>query len=210
MEFSEIVELIWKCKTQQEVINMCKKPSDVIPFLEVWEHRTIHNENEVYKFMNSIELTPSQELWWKNLKNQNDRQILWIFDSECKNTKEKYMFCRWLRIIHKAQIMMLTNGVTVFEFNGAEYVCVDVDDDVDKCDLYTTIQDLKDGYLCNKDKILPPQKVIVFASFFPETKSLSRDKWMIVVQENGNVETLLDGSKGEIKYCIQNKDLQET
>lgn len=143
----------------------------------------------VNKFYN-CSLNKQQKEWDEYLDNQNERQILWIHDSQ--GGTGKTFFSKHL--IAKKNAIRFTNGRTADISAAYNYNPIVVFDFARSCEdriNYQIIEDLKNGMLFDskyksKCKYFTPPKVVIMANFMPHTEKLSKDRWVIL---NPAVET---------------------
>lgn len=183
-DFNDTLENIWNKKNTTEVLKMCSKPSDVIPYLEIWRHKLLAIEHKEYhEAIANLELNEYQVEWWNNLKDQNDREVLWIVDED--GGKGKNTFGKWLRVVHIAEKHVLRSKAVNFMYQGSEFVYINITRSQEEHISYNAIEDLKDGDMVSdkymgRSVLYAPPKVIVFSNMYPDTSKMSYDRWNII------------------------------
>jgi len=184
--FEGVIDRIWDCNNEQEVLKLCTKPTDIIPYLHAYKFRLQADEHIEYQeqFRNA-ELNEYQLEWWKRLQAQDDRRILWICNDDPKGGIGKNWFGKWLRVNYGAERMLLNNKAVHFMWKGSEYVYVNITRTYEDYVSYGTLEDLKDGEMISpkyegRSVMYRPAKVIVFANFYPNVKAMSEDRWEIL------------------------------
>lgn len=189
-DYSDIINTIWECETNQEVLQLCRESSDVIPFLTLFRNR-INNQRHIdyaNQFLDAP-LRPEQQEWWDLLQVQNDRQILWICDYD--GGLGKTWFAKWLFVNHNAEILTLNTKAINFMYNGARIAFIDLTRSQEEYVSYTALEILKNGLICSdkyegRRKLFEPPKVIVFANYMPNTIEMTGDRW--VIKEYGELK----------------------
>lgn len=126
----------------------------------------------------------------EKLSSQNDRQILWINDSQGGSGKtwlSKYM-------IANMKAIRFTNGKTkdiAYAYKNNPIVVFDFARSCEDRINYQIIEDLKNGILFSskyesQSKVFAPPKIIVMANFEPNKRALSEDRWTIMDLGNTN------------------------
>lgn len=152
--------------------------------------------NKLKTKMKSIKLRKWQQDVLEQLKQQNDREVIWVYDSLGNNGKT-----------HLAKYLMATentyycqNGKVSdisYAFNNEEYVVFNYTRHQEEFINYSIIESFKDGILFSpkyesKTKIFEPCKVVVMANFKPDKTKLSLDRWNIIDLEEHLIENLED------------------
>lgn len=137
----------------------------------------------IEEFKNS-ELRDWQKNALKQLEEQDNRQVLWIVDSQGNNGKTylgKYIAS------HK-DTFVITNGKSAniaYAFNYERYIVFDFVRSNEEYINYGVIEAFKDGYIFSSKyqsigKRFTSRKVIVFSNFEPDESKLSADRWNII------------------------------
>ncbi len=140
-------------------------------------------------------LLPWQEKIFKQLMIQNDRKIMWVYDTD--GGKGKSWFAAYLRDVY---LFDLLNGVTktqdVVQLLSGEIhgICFDVTRNDATHFSYQTLEHAKNGYMITGKyegikRIFTIVPVIVFANFEPIRESLSDDRWDIHCLQDGLYKT---------------------
>lgn len=184
VDFGDVIDRIWDCNDEREVIKLCKKSSDIIPYLEAYKYK-VQSEKHI-EYQNSFKDAPLNEFqieWWRRLQIQDNRRILWICDYD--GGMGKSWFGKWLRVNHGAERMLLNNKAVHFMWGGSEYVYVNITRSYEEYVSYSSLEDLKDGEMISpkyqgRNVMYHPAKVIVFANFYPNTNAMTKDRWEII------------------------------
>lgn len=182
--FALTVNQIRECETEIEVVSMCKKSCDVIPYLTIYrlaEMEARHIEyNESFR---EAELYPEQARWLKHLERQDDRKITWVCDYA--GGKGKSWFGKWLRVNKCAERMKLSQKAVNFMYKGSEYVYINITRTMEEFVSYGALEDLKDGDMVSdkyqgRSDLFASPKLIVFANFYPNVDACTCDRWDII------------------------------
>lgn len=131
-----------------------------------------------------VELKQWQRRAIDRLLEQDDRKILWIWESE--GGIGKTFLAKYLAFKHNAFIC--TNGKIsdiAQAFKSQEIVAMDFTRDYEDKINYSVLESFKNGFIFSPKydsqvKHFTPCKVIVFANFAPNESKLSLDRWDIV------------------------------
>ncbi len=137
------------------------------------------------KWARSKNLKDSQQVTVNELLTQNDREVLWITDTE--GNAGKSFLAKYLVGTHNA--FYVRNGKSSdisYSYNYQELVVFDFTRSQEERINYSIIEAFKDGMLFSPKyesttKIFEPAKVVVFANFPPNEAELSADRWNIKV-----------------------------
>lgn len=182
--FEGVLDRIWDCKDEREVLKMCNDERSVIPYLNAYKYKFEAERHVEYaEGIRNLELNEWQRYWWSILKEQNDREILWIYDKV--GGKGKSTFGKWLRARHGAERVVLRSKAVNFMFKGSEYAYVNLTRTQEEYIGYQALEELKDGDLISdkyegRSNMYAPPKVIVFANFRPNVNSMTIDRWRII------------------------------
>lgn len=182
---------LWEqCKklTNYEMIELNPDTADyfnVIRFMKesINDHKLEKNEKEFKQFYENITLNEIQINMKNWLKNQNDRQICWIWDPN--GNKGKTWFAN--HIIATEDCLILTNGKTrdiATYYMGQKLIIFDFSRTSENGINYQVIEELKNGrvfapkYKSNM-KFSLRTKIICLANYPPNTSKLSKDRWDI-------------------------------
>jgi len=149
---------------------------------ECFDCRPIEN------FTKDLELWDCQNEIIEILKNQNDRNILWICDKPGGGGKS--VLSNFL--IDNKDAFLCNNGALkdiAYAFDGQNTVLFDLPRTKENFTPYTAMECFKDGRLFSAKytsclKRFKPCKVAVFANFFPNLSAVSLDRWDIRFLEN--------------------------
>lgn len=141
------------------------------------------DKNELCKQYEDFELNEHQKVWEERLFNQNNRQILWIFDEKGGSGKTEYS--KYLIAKHNA--FRATNGKTKdisFAYNKENIIALDFSRSLIDHVNYDMIEQLKNGMIFSskyesRSKIFKQPKIVVFSNFLPDINKLSFDRWDI-------------------------------
>ena len=117
------------------------------------------------------------------LLEQNNRQVLWIYDEP--GNKGKTQLGLYIKTIHNA--FFVRNGKSAdiaFAYNYEKLVVVDLTREQSDRVNYQIIENFKDGIMFSPKyesmtKSFEPCKVIVLSNFMPDESKLSEDRWDI-------------------------------
>lgn len=183
-DFSNVVIDIWKCESIHDVLLKCKQPSDVIPYLKLFEHKFESLRDEEYKKkISNLTLRDYQQEWLDTLKNQDDYKVFWVVDY--KGGMGKSTFCKYMCVNYDA--IKLQNGKgndLLHGYKGQEYVLFDLSRTCEERLNYQAIEDIKNGHVFSgkydsKMKFFAPPKIIIFSNFYPDRSALSKERWNI-------------------------------
>ena len=170
-----------------------------------------------------IELRSWQEEALKLIDNPSEREVIWITGRQGNEGKtwfqcytESYFgFHRVarvdLRIKHKNVCNVLKKrslgGVDIFLFNDARSVSGE------ELNMYRILEDIKDGqataskYDNDNIRFKTPNTLMVFSNGYPNTKRLSRDRWVIY---NANQSGLNNVTVNVMKMRKDGYDVNDT
>lgn len=181
-----VVEDIKQGKSLKEIDE--KNPTSVLLMKEkiinyMDLHRQFQLEEEEKEEFKKARLRTWQNSAWIHLKNQNDRQVLWIVDE--KGGKGKTYFAKWLEVVHGA--FYIQNGKSqdiAKAYTGQKIVAIDFTRDYREYINYSVIESFKNGRIFSSkyDSHMKKMKfcqVICFSNFQPELEKLSEDRWNI-------------------------------
>lgn len=137
----------------------------------------------------ALKLRDYQQEWYDKLQEQNDRQILWIYD-QIGNTG-KSLFIKILCTKHNTFMMTNKANDNAFRYNYEKYIILDISRDKQEYVSYGAIEQMKNGLVATgkyegAQKLFPNPKIIVMANFAPETDKLSEDRWDIYEIRDGH------------------------
>jgi hypothetical protein len=149
--------------------------------LEMQEKGAAENEE--------VELKRWQKAVINLMKNQDDRQVLWIID-EAGNTGKSFLATYLLRT---GDAFVVEGGSTrdlSYAYNDQPYVIFDFCRSQKEFINYHIIEAFKNGRMFSSKymsslRIFEPAKVVCFANFLPDWVKLSLDRWMCLeIQDN--------------------------
>lgn len=196
--FEDIIDEIFYCENEEQVLRLCTTSADVIPYLQIFKYKLLADRHLAYQdSFRDLELNEYQIEWWNRLQNQNDRQILWICD--VVGGKGKTTFGKWLRVNHLAEKMKMKTSMVEFMYKGSEYVYINLTRTQEEYVNYGALEELKDGdIVCDKYEgrsvLFAPPKVIVFANFYPDVSTMTRDRWEIIDYDNLGADDLISAT----------------
>jgi len=128
-----------------------------------------------------VELKPWQKRVISLMKNQDDRQVIWMYD-EAGNTGKSFLATYLLRT---GDAFVVEGGTTrdlSYAYNDQPYVILDFCRSQKEFVNYHAIEAFKNGRMFSSKyqsslRVFTPAKVICFANFLPEWQKLSRDRW---------------------------------
>lgn len=182
--FEVTINKIWECETESDALRLCTGPSDVIPYLNIFKHKCLAFRHAEYaEEIRNLELNMYQVIWWSILREQNDRQILWIVDYE--GGMGKSTFGKWLRVNHNAIRLGNNTRDASHVYGGEEYVFFDFVRTQEERISYQVIEEIKGGDIyCGKYEgksvLYAPPKVCVFSNFYPDRSKMTSDRWYIL------------------------------
>lgn len=210
-------ERVWACKTLQEAMLLCEKPSDAMGIKTLFECRIRPSPIKEWQI-------PKQE-WQIQLMNEtnqetnqfNERKIKWIVDTVGNTGKTelaRYMYSmereKWLctkDLGTSRDAATIVKGAIQSGWNG-HGVIVDLPRSASDDDkrLYTYLETLKDGFVTatkytGGTEIFEKGHMIVFANWPPKVPLLSVDRWDIrrlIRDEKGTVhmvECAIEGKR---------------
>jgi len=142
-----------------------------------------------------VELRDWQKDVLQVLENQNERQIIWIVDTE--GNAGKTWFAKWLCTNRGAYYFR--NGKTadiIYAFDGEEYIVGDFTRAQEERMNYQVLEIFKDGIAFSGKyksgvKRFKKTKVVAMANFWPCMEKMSKDRWYVMSLDTGEI---LDGS----------------
>ena len=171
----------------------------------------------------NLELRPWQEEALKLIDNPPEREVIWITGRQGNEGKtwfqcytESYFgFHRVarvdLRIKHKNVCNVLKKrslgGVDIFLFNDSRSVSGE------ELNMYRILEDIKDGqataskYDNDNIRFKTPNTLMVFSNGYPNTRKLSRDRWVIY---NANQSGLNNVTLNVMKMKKDGYDVNDT
>lgn len=186
-----------KCNVSNTNTDMVSKYGDsyITHYKTVTNMATLLRRDKtlvIMKNMFTIEsLRPWQSQILKTLNEQNDRQVLWIYD-EPGNTGKTYLAkC----IVSQYDGIYFTNSKSsdiFYAYKSQTHVVFDFSRCKDGFIVYSTIESLKNGiYFSSKyessQNIFEPPKIIILSNFLPDRKMLSADRWQVYEVKKENV-----------------------
>lgn len=135
------------------------------------------------QFENTV-LNDHQQIILNHLKNQNDRQITWIYDH--KGGKGKTYLSKYL--MAKENAFRCSNGKTkdiAYAYNGEKIFIMDLCRSNESGVNYQIIEEVKNGVIFSSKynsqcKVFETPQVLILANFLPDKSKLSEDRWDIV------------------------------
>lgn len=149
-------------------------------------------KEEMLEEYNNTEWRPWQKKVMEIVENNNnDRKINWIYDPVGNNGKSYLR--RYLCLTNEA---ILADGKKDNIFNAFKVKCIDEDKRVNLCVMdiprqnerfvnYGTIEAIVDRHLYSGkyeggEIFLPKMNIIIFSNFYPDTESMTEDRWNII------------------------------
>ncbi len=130
------------------------------------------------------ELRVWQKQVLRKLDAQNDRKVLWVWESE-GNTGKSWL-ADYLQIVKGAYLCQLGKKTDIaYAYDLEKIVVFDLTRSDKDFTNYSTIEAFKNGKLFSpkyesKMLVFPPCKVVVFANYSPDFEKLSEDRWEII------------------------------
>lgn len=181
-----LASVIWSCKTRQEALSLCQKPSDATGILALYANRPTTTEEDKF------EPRPWQAALLKELeKKPDDRTIRWIYDREGGCGKSR--LAKWMHKTKRAYMVKALGGQyhTAPIIMGAldqgwdsRILLVDLTRSCEEHAIYDALEAIKDGVLTSTKYMgrtvdFESPHVVVFANFLPDVHKLSLDRWII-------------------------------
>lgn len=173
-------------KTWYEVIND-ESITSQIPKMMNWAHEIFNNKPKI-DYSKDIILRTWQLECVKMLEDQNDRNVLWIYDYTGGNGKS--VLTNYL--MDKEDAFMCNSGRLKdisLAYDNQKYVIFDLPRTIEEFTPYRAMEAFKDGRLFSSKyqscmKRFAPAKVICFANFLPKLSAMSLDRWIIKSLDN--------------------------
>ena len=124
-----------------------------------------------------------------NLKSQDDRQILWVYDP--KGNAGKTKLCKELKLHHDTAVFCNAGKKDLaFAFNDQKQIAFNLTRTTEGRVNYEAMESLKDGLIFSgkyesTTKVFTPPKMVVFSNTLPDYESMSNDRWNVFKIENG-------------------------
>lgn len=181
-----LASVIWACKTKQEALALCEKPSDATGILALYANRPTQIEEDKFVPL------PWQATLLKELeKKPDDRTIRWIYDFKggCGKTR----LAKWMHKTKRAYMVKALGGqyhtapIIMGALEGgwdSRILLVDLTRSCEDHAIYDALEAIKDGIITStkymgKTVDFDSPHVVVFANFLPEYDKLSHDRWII-------------------------------
>jgi len=189
-DLDEIWHMIKEGKSKDEIIEafpaqymrMSKSIRELIT-----HEREKRKREEMSAALDEIELREWQEDVVSAIRNQNDREVLWVCDrvgGKGKSVLGRYLEC-------KMGAYYVTGGKAediAYDYMYQEIVVFDLSRDVQYMP-YHLMESLKNGKVFSPKyesttKTCPGTKVVVFSNSLPDVSKLSQDRWNILDLDN--------------------------
>lgn len=182
------VDDVWDCPSMIDALRTCKKVSDVLGVKSLYASKPDVSVDIDWK------ANHWQEWCLNKIFTQNDREILWIFDTKggigktfLGNTMYKVDPSNWLYIKGVWQSKDLTRIVENAVMSGWQgtYCIIDYPRSAEKHRIYDLIESMKDGMISTAKydsrnlKFNRSIKLCCFANWKPQVTALSMDRWRI-------------------------------
>lgn len=142
-------------------------------------------------------MRPWQSKCVESLLQQDDREVLWVFDLEGNMGKtwlSKHLLC------HEGA-MIVRNGKCAdiaYAFNFEQIIVFDFTRSIEQFINYQVIESFKDGLMFSpkyhsQTKVFKPCKVVCFANFKPDRSKLSKDRWNVITLTRNDEQKNDDG-----------------
>lgn len=190
-DLTKLTELIEEGYTDYDLLQM--NPEIINRYMKFIQHaRYIINEenSKIYIKENytNITLNKMQNEVIEHMNAQDDRKITWVYD-EVGNSGKTYLS---KHLIAAKGAVRFTNGRTgdiAFAYNNEDIIIFDFARSCEERINYQIIEDLKNGILFSskynsKCKIFNPPKIVIMANFMPNLKSMSEDRWDIIIVDS--------------------------
>lgn len=142
-------------------------------------------KDKIKEQFNSITLKGWQNKVLNKLLEQDDRQILWVYDE--KGNIGKTFLAKY--IIAKYKDVYYTRGGknqdVFFAYNGENIVIYDIPRESEQYLQYNQLEQFKDGLITSskyesRTRFSIGIKIVCFSNFKPDTTKLSEDRWKIM------------------------------
>ena len=152
------------------------------------EWKAVQQSNSGASENAKVVLKPWQRAIINQLNCQDDRQVIWIYDSE-GNSGKSFLATYLLR---EGKSFVVEGGSTrdlVFAYKDQPNVIFDFCRSQKEFVNYHAIEGFKNGRMFSSKyesnlRIFPSCKVLAFANFLPDWTKLSRDRWMCLDLSN--------------------------
>lgn len=147
----------------------------------------LHRNNNIKEQMklqyDNTKLRQWQQQTIELLNNQNDRQILWIYDNN-GNTGKTYLN----KYLHLHQNAYVTKGTKasdiIYKYNNEQIISINISRHQQEYLNYGLIEDFKDGILESTkyqsiNKYIINSKVVIFSNSMPDLTKWSKDRYQI-------------------------------
>lgn len=136
-----------------------------------------------------VELYPHQEFIKSEFLNQDDREILWVYD-QVGNTGKSVLAMHLLAVLES--VIYLQNGKSsdlAHIYNGQEHVVFDLTRSTESRINYTIIEQMKNGLVYSpkyqsKMKYSMGVKILILANHLPNFEAMSKDRWNVIKLDN--------------------------
>lgn len=132
----------------------------------------------------------------EKLREQDDRQVLWVYD-QLGNLGKSWL-ANWLTVNEGAYLVEGGRRSDIAHaYDYEETVCFDFTRSQEEQVNYSVIESFKNGRLFapkyeSKMKIFKPCKVVVFSNFDPDRTKLSQDRWKVIQFDGPHREHWMD------------------
>lgn len=126
-------------------------------------------------------LRPWQEQALEIVRQQDDRKVMWITDSEGNNGKTK--LCKELALHHKAAVFNNAGKKDLaFAYDDQEIVAFNLTRTTEERVNYEAIESLKDGIMFSakyesETKVFNSPQLVVMSNYPPDFSAMSQDRW---------------------------------
>lgn len=146
--------------------------------------RNEENRKKMKEAIDKVELYEWQENALDKLYDQNDREILWIYDKD--GNKGKTHLAKWLMVNQNAYYCSGGKSADIsYAYDYQETIVFDFTRSQQEIINYSIIESFKNGILFSPKyqstmKVFAPPKIVCLSNFFPDTEKLSADRWDIM------------------------------
>jgi len=182
---------VWDCKTVQEALEGCERPSEVLGTIAMFKMKPREG------FVQEIEnFRPWQRLVLNIVRGEpDDRSILWIYDQE--GGAGKSILCKYLMthgmaycITSFGTIRDLAEIVRTAMEKGwdGRVLTIDLPREAEVKHIYEPLEMLKNGMITaqkyqGETVCWKPGHVVVMANFLPQREKMTQDRWKIIEVE---------------------------
>lgn len=183
---------IWKCKSKQEALLLCKKPSDASGILNIFENKPITNKLD----FSNCQLRPWQNDLLEILKGPVDDRKIFVYYDPVGNMGKSF-FTKYLFTTFPNKCVFLTNvnyrdtaRIISNELKSKpdfDTIIIDLPRDCENKEfIYSAIESLKNGFMTSnkydsQNLFFNPCHIVIMSNFIPMIEKCSLDRWDIKI-----------------------------